>query len=252
MYREYAAPPPLASFIECFWRRDLGGAADDDRGVVLPDGRVDLVWVAGQDALIAGPQTRFVPRPLDPPALAIGARFRPGAGPPLLGVPADALVDQHVALGGIGTARSRALMRWLPPSLEPENAAPVIVSMLTRWFGMADGPDPLVGAAVRLLDRPGTSVAEISRSVGFSERELRRRFRTAVGYGPKTLQRVLRFQRVLASLAPRDESAETLARLAASAGYADQAHMNRETKELSGLTPLELARTRELTAGRSA
>ncbi len=34
--------------------------------------------------------------------------------------------------------------------------------------------------------------------LGVSERQLRRRFEDAVGYGPKTLARVLRFQRFLA------------------------------------------------------
>ena len=74
--------------------------------------------------------------------------------------------------------------------------------------------------------------------------ELRRRFRDSVGYGPKTLQRVLRFQRALAGLRPQHEPADSLAGLAASAGYSDQAHMTREIRALSGLTPVELARSR--------
>jgi AraC-like DNA-binding protein len=153
-------------------------------------------------------------------------------------------VDRHVPLAAIDTADAAALRRRLPQLLEPAEAGSTIAAALAAWFLAAEPPDRLIRAAVRLLDAPAASVAEVAHAVGYSERELRRRFRDAVGYGPKTLQRVLRFQRVLAGLAPRDGSADTLAGLAASAGYSDQAHMTRETRELSGLTPLELARAR--------
>ena len=57
----------------------------------------------------------------------------------------------------------------------------------------------------------------------------------AVGYGPKTLERVLRFRRFL-DLAAR-EPAAGLAGLAAAAGYADQAHLTRECGRLAGAPP---------------
>jgi transcriptional regulator GlxA family with amidase domain len=75
--------------------------------------------------------------------------------------------------------------------------------------------------------------------VGLGERQLRRRVERAVGYGPATLVRVLRFQRFL-GLAEADGGQSTLARLASDAGYADQAHLARECRRLSGLPPSEL------------
>jgi AraC-like DNA-binding protein len=240
VYREYPAPPPLAPFVECLWRRDLREDDVEDRGVVLPDGRVDLVWAAGGEPLIAGPQTRFVPRPLAPPCAVVGVRFHPSVGPALLGVPGHELVDRHVPLAAIDTAGAAALERRLPALLDPGAAWPSIVSVLARWSAAAEAPDPIVRAAVRLLDAPGAAVEQVAHQVGFSERELRRRFRAAVGYGPKTLQRVLRFQRVLAHLSDGHPPHETLAGLALSAGYSDQAHMTRETRQLAGVTPANL------------
>ncbi|MFF1609493.1 helix-turn-helix domain-containing protein [Amycolatopsis sp. NPDC058278] len=70
-------------------------------------------------------------------------------------------------------------------------------------------------------------------SAAVSERRLRRRFVQAVGYGPATYLRVSRFQRAVA-LAPHVPG---LAALAAAAGYADQAHLGRECRALTGLTP---------------
>ncbi|WP_410617487.1 helix-turn-helix domain-containing protein [Amycolatopsis sp. lyj-109] len=66
-----------------------------------------------------------------------------------------------------------------------------------------------------------------------SERRPRRRFVHAVGYGPATYLRVSRFQRAVA-LAPRVGGP---AALAAAAGYADQAHLGRDCRALTGLTP---------------
>lgn len=93
-------------------------------------------------------------------------------------------------------------------------------------------PDPL-GA-----ERPGgpdlaAARVEDAGPLAVSERRLRRRFVQAVGYGPATYLRVSRFQRAVA-LAPHVPG---LAALAAAAGYADQAHLSRECRALTGLTP---------------
>ena len=78
------------------------------------------------------------------------------------------------------------------------------------------------------------------RKLGLGERTLRRRFEEAFGYGPKTLDRILRFQRFLTLV--RDPRAPSAAGLAAEAGYADQAHLIRESRRLAGSTPREIAR----------
>jgi AraC-like DNA-binding protein len=77
-------------------------------------------------------------------------------------------------------------------------------------------------------------------------RQLRRRCHAVVGYGPKTLQRVLRFRRFVSRIdaGPGGPGALDLAALAAHAGYADQAHLTRECRQLAGLTPTALVRAR--------
>jgi hypothetical protein len=60
----------------------------------------------------------------------------------------------------------------------------------------------------------------------------------AFGYGPKTLDRVLRLQRFL--VLGRADADAGLARLAADAGYADQAHLGHDCRALAGATPGEL------------
>jgi AraC-like DNA-binding protein len=97
-------------------------------------------------------------------------------------------------------------------------------------------PDMLVLEAVQQAMRPDSRVAALATDLYVSERQLRRRFTAAVGYGPKTLQRIARLRRLLAAAnAARGDTA--LAALARSAGYADQAHMTRECARLTGRTP---------------
>jgi transcriptional regulator GlxA family with amidase domain len=75
--------------------------------------------------------------------------------------------------------------------------------------------------------------------VDVGARRLRRRFAAAVGYGPKTFQRVLRLQRALrlAGGNARPRASLSLAMIAVAAGYADQAHMSRELRALTGRSP---------------
>jgi methylphosphotriester-DNA--protein-cysteine methyltransferase len=74
------------------------------------------------------------------------------------------------------------------------------------------------------------SVRDVADGLGIGERQLRRRSLAAFGYGPKTLQRVLRFQRALGLV----RAGEPRAAAAYAAGYADQAHFAHEVRELAG------------------
>ena len=98
-----------------------------------------------------------------------------------------------------------------------------------------DGPD-------LALDRPAARVTAVAADLGVSARQLQRRVSTAVGYGPKTLARVLRFRR-LQSLPDGP-----LVERALDAGYADQAHMTAEVTALAGLSPVRFLKDRTPTA----
>ena len=92
--------------------------------------------------------------------------------------------------------------------------------------------------ANKLSLEPQIPVAEMAATLGLSERQLRRRIQESVGYSPRTLARIMRFQRFLAN---RERNpARDLADLAISSGYADQPHLTRECRALTGLTPVGL------------
>lgn len=234
-YREWQPPAGLGGVLSCLWMRVVPatGAAPM---TVLPDGCADLIWSSEHGAFIAGPDTRPAPAELAPGTVLIGARFRPGAGGPALRLSLDELRDQRVD----AAEAAPLLAQRLPARLSPTEAAQRIGPAVAGLAAVAR-LDPEVGEGARLLAiRPEMTVAHLAKALYVSERQLRRRFDAAVGYGPKMLQRVLRFRGLLARLdAPGGPAG--LAQVASDLGYADQAHLTRETRELSGQTPAELA-----------
>jgi AraC-like DNA-binding protein len=244
-YIEWPAPIALRDSVACLWAQVAG---DEDRaGLVLPDGCTDLIWTQGQGASVAGPDTGPVPTTMAAGTILLGARFRPSAGGPVLGIPLSELRDQRVDLADLRSAEARRLSA----TLDPATAAARVLDV-TGALVDAARLDPAVAEVARLLHDPQARAEDVADDVGLSPRQLRRRFHASVGYGPKTLQRVLRFRRFVSRLDalpqnpqdPRRPDGLDLASLAVQAGYADQAHLTRECGRLAGLTPAALARQR--------
>jgi AraC-like DNA-binding protein len=235
-YIEIAPSPALRPFVECLWVHRIGPPPEGGRRL-LPSGRVDFVWAGGLGVQISGPQSRYS-RPVDlPPMLVFGARFHPGAAPYLLRTPATELVDRHVALDAIDPRLARRLDERVGEARDPREALDAFGAGLERRLRTAAPPPAAVREAVRMLDDATATIAGTAARTFVSERALQRRFAQDVGYGPKLLQRVLRFQRFMRELAtPQVE----LARAGLLAGYADQSHLSRETRRLAGLSPREL------------
>jgi AraC-like DNA-binding protein len=233
-YRELPPPAPARGAVACLWVRR--GEGTDVR--VLPDACADIVWRSEQGVFVAGPDTApWFSRPA-PGELIVGARLLPGAGGAALGMPLSELRDRRIPLGELGLDRPMALDDDADPRTALQALAALVTALVT-----ARPPDRTVQAGViRLLD-PRERIQPLAGELGLSERQLRRRFQAAVGYGPKTLQRVLRLRRLLAG-DPSASFEADLARLAYDAGYADQAHLSRECRALTGLTPAELIRRR--------
>jgi AraC-like DNA-binding protein len=235
-YVEIAPPPAARPFVECLWVHRIDAPPPEGGRRLLPSGRADLVWVGDLGVFVSGPQTRYSHAMALPPMLVFGARLRPGAAPYLLRTPAVELVDSTVGLDAIDPRLARRLDGRLGDAGDVSATLSAFGAELERRLRAADAPSPAVREAVRMLDGRAT-VAETAARTFVSERALQRRFARDVGYGPKVLQRVLRFQRFMRELAtPHIE----LARAGLLAGYADQSHLSRETRRLAGLSPSQL------------
>jgi AraC-like DNA-binding protein len=236
-YRELGVPLALAPWVRCLWELTVQG--ESGSGWIVPDGFMDLV-ASGPELLLAGPDTRPWPVRRRPGSVAVGVRFHPGAAPSLLGPPASELRDSRVGPEDLWGRDGRELAERVGEAATPAARLEAMVAGLSARAGDAAPPDPLVAAAVAWLERDPAAagrVGALGPAVGLGERQLRRRFLDGVGYGPKTLARVLRFQRLLALLTDDRLGRPTLAEAAARAGYADQAHMTAECTRLAGRSP---------------
>jgi hypothetical protein len=228
MYEERAPAADLAGHLHCSWTRVTGGS-----GTVLPDGCLDLMWVGGE-LVVAGPDT-VASRSEVPGGVEIAAvRFRTGAAPAVLGLPASQLRDRRVPLGELW-AGAGPLARRVDDATD---RVAVLEDAVRRRLADAPAPDPVALAVAGRLARGSGPVGGLARWTGLSERQLHRRCVAAFGYGAKTLDRVLRLQRFLAL--GRAQPGAGLARLAADAGYADQAHLGHDCRALADATPAQL------------
>jgi AraC-like DNA-binding protein len=203
------------------------------RHMVLPDGCMDLVFrdSAEADLFWVGPMTRVEIVSVATPTRFLGIRFRPGVAPALLGVDARDIVDQDMP------SRDARLLDALTVASSDAACRDLLLAAVTALGQRASTPDPLVlSLSAAILDSGGTQrVADLAGHAGVSERTLRRRFLAGVGYGPKQLCRIAR---LLAARA-LGQSGIGGARLAAEAGYFDQAHLCHELASF-GLTSASL------------
>jgi AraC-like DNA-binding protein len=241
-YREHAPAAALGRHVVCVWTQRIGAGDRPMVHRIVPDGCIDIVWL-DRFLHVAGPDTGPVLAPIPPGSLVVGVRFRPGLAPTMLGLPATELLDGRVGLEHLWGGASGRLAEQLDAAADPRAAMTVLERELLRRLPDAAPVARLAEGVVAELGAGPRSpvVSGLATTLGSSERQLHRRCLDAFGYGPKMLDRVLRFQRFLAMArraAPAGEAG--LARLAADAGYADQAHLTRECRTLSGLPPRQL------------
>lgn len=228
-YREFRAPTGLESSVACLWQQD---AVDVGEIRVVPDGCVDLLWF-GDELVVVGADTGPVVWNAVP--AVSGIRLRPGVAGGVLGVPASDVRDQMVPLSEFWPETARISGMSLPGSEQLRTLTHMVLRHRSE-------PDSLITTAAGMLADAETRVSTVAHDLGVSERHLLRRMNDAVGYGPKTLGRVMRLRR-LASM-----KRESLADRAHASGYASQSHMSEEVKRLTGLTPVRFLEDTRVTA----
>jgi AraC-like DNA-binding protein len=228
----------------------------------MPDGRAELIFNLAAPfecrdgegsrpqplALLVGPNRRSMQiRPTGAVDL-IGVRFRPEALSALLRVAGGELLDRSYSLDEFPVLFDRTL----PEQLAEARGTSPRLAVLRRHLARASSRatfDWRIGKAVDLaMADERARPAAIAEAVGMSYRQLSRRFQEALGFGPKPLVRLGRFQRALRALDGPER--RSIAAAALRAGYFDQAHLARDFRLFGGIPPARwLRETRELTRG---
>ena len=254
-------PPPreLANVVIGLW----GGDSESDfaRHRLLPNGEIWLMFNLGPpqrlveaEAAAGSPllRTVFVGGLQESPLTfesvirhprAVAVRFRPlGAWTFFGGLPLMELTNKVFDLEAILGARA-GVERLRQRLIEAPHLGAALDHLedwlLSRMLG-ASRPHPLTRAALQRLatDEGDLRVEGLARELGVSARYLNGLFHREVGLSVKGLHRILRFERALDEILAA--AGQDLSAVAHACGYYDQSHLNRDFRELAGMTPTEL------------
>jgi AraC-like DNA-binding protein len=220
IYREWAPPAGWEVAVSCCWEQRVGATRVQR---VLPDGCADLISYDSGRVEVVGLYDQVAQPTLAAGAHLRGIRFRPAAVAAAFGTPASLLCNQTLPADSV--LGSKFTRRLTDPY------------WVDTWVRSVK-PDPRMSAAVCLL--AARSVHETARALDITARHLQRLVLAEVGLSPKTYQEIVRLRRFLDAI----DTGAALAPAAASAGYADQAHLTRDIRRFCGLTPARLATER--------
>lgn len=173
----------------------------------------------------------------------VQVNFTPLGARRFFGIPMHQLADRILTLEETLGRQGHALRERLGQETGWQRRMDLVESwIIERLVTTASPVAEIAWAMAKIAASDGRiRVATIAGQIGCSRKHLAARFADQVGIGPKAVARIVRFEHT-ARLA-RNVDGVDWAGLAAECGYADQAHLVREFRELSGSTPTALLQT---------
>jgi AraC-like DNA-binding protein len=240
--------------VEAIWLCD-GYSAAHTKELILPDGSVQLVINLREDvtrvydrrhtdeyrslggSVVSGARSEFAVIDTAGQASVAGVHFKPGGAFPFLGLPANALRNEHVSVEALWGAAGVELRERLLEASAPEARFRILENALLAQAGGPPGPHPALDYALWEFQRMPIlrTISSVAERIGLSKRRFIQVFDERVGLTPKLYCRVRRFQWALRLIARggRIEWAD----LAVNCGYFDQAHFIHDFANFSGLNP---------------
>jgi AraC-like DNA-binding protein len=222
--REFGTPMSVLIF-------DLGPPLrlrdpDDERLVVRHPG-----------GFVAGLSERATLTEHDGESQGVQVNLTPLGARTFLGEPMTALAGRSIGLDDLLAGEQRGVGERLAELRDWDARFDAIDRLLAARADAAGGRCRKVAWALARIEASGgrVEVGALARELGHSNKYLIDRFRQEVGLPPKTLARLIRFDRVIRHL--RAGGREGFAELAVTFGYYDQAHLVRDFRQFTGITP---------------
>jgi AraC-like DNA-binding protein len=169
----------------------------------------------------------------------IGLDLTPAGARALLGLPAGELAGLVVGLDAFLGRRAEHLVDRLASAptwaVRFAQLDEVLLDLAARVETPPPRPEVVRAWELLVLTGGSVEVGSLAAELGWSRRHLGERFRAEIGLAPKAAARVVRFER--ARLLLQRPHRPSLAEVAAATGYYDQAHLNRDWRDLAGCSP---------------
>lgn len=253
-YQEIAPSPALSDIVDRIWIRESDGSSMElsDMQTCLPLGTVEWIiqtkgepiigWYKDQKFVYPGNyfiglMTTYANWKMFGQSKLIGIRIKPEGAIRLLGRPIAELSE--------GTVNAELLIKRqelsiLDRLMEMDNTVQQI-SLLEAFmhhhldkFQQKESYFTEVFAQLRSLNS-NFSTEQIAEKFFLSERQMQRLYKNYLGVSPKTYERILRFSKAVDVI--RADQHPNWAAMASQLGYSDQAHLIRDFKSYSGMTP---------------
>lgn len=248
-------PSDLSPWVQSIWTWEAAASAQPDV-LITPDACCewvihldapplewrDGIWCRQPRVFLYGQSRHALALHTDQAMRMLSVRFHPHTAAAFFGVPGSELQALPITFADL--SKTTSAMKWLNDigdTDKVESIYPRLLMALRTLAKRATPPNPLTANALQLIDAqtraaPSLRVAILAKQLHTSVRQLERVFSRDVGLSPKFYSRISRVnyaQNLLTS------SAQCLAEVAHSAGFADQSHFNREMLNFSGRTPAE-------------
>lgn len=244
--------PPLERYIESVWfargqityrRERIAPTGSTVAGIVLgPPIRQTPHDGAGEPftattGFLLGPHDRPIVNEPTAETFCIGIVTTPVACRAVFGLDPAPLRGRVVDLVAAWPPAA-ALRAALGGLSSPAELLGQVEATLLAWLDFSvPGVDRCEAAVAALEADPARPIARLAADLGVSHGHLDREFTRIVGLSPRTLARILRLRRLLEHVDVYGQVGWTA--LAAELGWFDQAHLIRDFKRHTGVTPSE-------------
>lgn len=251
-YKKYTPPPALQQYVRYFWSFDsfqpgipvfyIKSFADkyprlifqnlnEFNSICTPEGeKMPVCYLSGIDtkdtvALVGGSFSHF------------GVSFYPHALNAFFRIGAHELINEMPDINLLCNSQLQNKMEW---AKSHSDRVQILSKYLYDKIQRSGKPELLVNHIIQSgAITEDIGVHQLLKEYDVSERQLERKFKTAVGISPKKYQRIIRFEKSLQLLA--SGTYDSLASVAHVLNYTDQSHFIKDFKAFSGMTPHEFS-----------
>ncbi len=243
----------LASVVKCYWTLEVPLQPKAERQRIVPDGCMEMIFILGDDIKRYTSENDFI---IQPRAMVVGqitepfvieptgyvhcfaVRFYPFGFANFVNMPIKNLANKETPIAQLFDEKlAKALEQKVIEAKDDQERIMIVETFLLARFNEKATIDQVVKNTIEtlLMTKGNTAINEIVKDEPSKRRQLERKFFKQVGLSPKQLGKVIRLQAALKMLLT--QKTENLTRIAYDNEYYDQAHFNRDFKELTGINP---------------
>lgn len=251
-YRIYQPDQALSAFVDYYYHSE--GTFSEEEHTILPDGKVDLVFVLSAGVKMVG---RNDAEPVTPGGVLqsrkkkifsviydgqlelFGIRFSPRGCLALLGFPMAELPEHPVSLADIFKAEANSLEESL---FEVKDSLKKI-DIIERWLVRQRIKNDLTHQwewdwIDKLMSTSGTMPLQtLIKESDANYKRIQRFFRNQLGISPKYFARILRLEAMHKELREREDQPVDWMSVVVKYGFYDQSHLIHEFEYMTGHSP---------------